>query len=276
MLWACPALRTDLQTIFLRQNGKKSAGHASSESGDSLRRKSLRIALRLEAFLGVPRQADRLPKPLEMLIATILSQNTNDKNSHRAYSELRAKFPTWKKLSEVPTRSIAETIRSGGMANQKSARIKKTLDAVRLRFGSHSLAKLRSMSDREVIAELTALDGVGFKTASCVLLFSLGRDVFPVDTHVHRICTRLGLNAGSRTPDETYHFMKKIVPPGRGYSFHTNLIRFGRLICRSNLPLCGACPLFAECRYPDKKRSRTMNGKSQRDFSFMLLDNVRA
>ena len=211
-----------------------------------------------------------------MLIATILSQNTNDKNSHRAYSQLRSRFPTWKKLAQAPARSIAEAIRSGGMGNQKSARIKRTLEAVKLRFGSHSLARLGSMSDEEVIEELTALDGVGFKTASCVLLFSLGRDVFPVDTHVHRICTRLGLADGSRNPDETYHAMRDLVPKGRGYSFHTNLIRFGRLVCRSNQPLCGDCPLFHECEYPEKQRSRTMKGKREREFNFMLLDNIRA
>ena len=241
-----------------------------------LRRKSFRIASRLETFLGVPQQAERLAGPLEMLIATILSQNTNDKNSHRAYKELRARFPTWKRLAGASVQSIADAIRTGGMANQKAARIKNTLHAVKQRFGTYSLAKLRSMSNEQVIGELIVLDGVGFKTASCVLLFSLGRDVFPVDTHIHRICTRLELSGGSRHPDDTYHIMKDLAPKGRGYSFHTNLIRFGRLVCRSTHPYCGDCPLFSECRHPNKERSHRMNGKRRQDFHFMLLDNIRA
>ncbi len=236
----------------------------------------MRVALRLEHFLGVPRQADQLPRPLDMLIATILSQNTNDRNSHRAYTELRRRFPSWKKLADAPIGSIADAIRSGGMANQKSIRIKQTLKTIKQRFGSHSLNSIRQMSDERVIAELTTLDGVGFKTAACVLLFSLGRDVFPVDTHVHRLCTRLGLNGGSRSPDETYHSMKQIVPRGRGYSLHTNLIRFGRLICKSTNPICGACALFSECRYAEKQHLRAMGmGKIRRDVNFMLLDNIR-
>jgi endonuclease-3 len=263
---------------FLKQRARHDSVHDSRTPGERrrLRQKTLRIALRLEHFLGVPRQAKKLPGPLTMLIATILSQNTNDRNSHRAYAELKRRFPSWKKLADAPVGSIADAIRSGGMANQKSTRIRHTVRFVKRRFGSHSLKSIRRMSDDQVITELTALDGVGFKTASCVLLFSLGRDVFPVDTHVHRLCTRLGLNGLSRTPDDTYHSMKEIVPKGRGYSFHTNLIRFGRLICRSNNPLCGACPLFAACRYPEKERSRTMNMERDRPgVNFMLLDNIR-
>lgn len=208
-----------------------------------------------------------------MLVATILSQNTNDKNSHRAFMKLRERFPRWEDAASAQTGSIRSAIKSGGMANQKSKRIKETLAAVKARYGVYDLSALGKKSDDKVIEELTSLKGVGFKTASCVLLFSLGRDVFPVDTHVHRICNRLGL-VKTKTPEKTYESMKNIFPKGRGYAFHTNLIRFGRRICRSANPLCGICPLFHECTFSGKKRQRRTRAASRADHDFMLLDNV--
>ncbi|HXX63176.1 MAG TPA: endonuclease III, partial [Bacteroidota bacterium] len=192
-----------------------------------LRRKTARVARLLEAFQGLPHQASRLPAPLDMLIATILSQNTNDKNSHRAYQSLRSAFPRWSDVADAPLSAIRRAIRSGGMARQKSGRIKAVLRAVHRTHGAFNLSALRKMSDAEVLDELTALNGVGRKTASCVLLFSLGRDVFPVDTHIHRICARLALAPGGNNPDRTYSAMRDLYPAGKGYSLHTNLIRFG-------------------------------------------------
>ena len=211
-----------------------------------------------------------------MLIATILSQNTNDKNSHRAYAALRRGLPTWAKVARAPEGTVRRLIRPGGMANQKAARIQETLRELRRRFGAYDLRRLRALSDEEIIGELTSLKGVGFKTAACVLLFSLRRDVFPVDTHVHRICNRLGLAPGCTTPEKTFHAMRSLVPRGKGYSFHTNLIRFGRRICRSSSPACEACPLYGECSYPSKERRAMKTRTSSRaDHDFMLLDNVR-
>ncbi|MBX2992629.1 MAG: endonuclease III [Bacteroidetes bacterium] len=240
-----------------------------------LRTKTLRVATTLEKLLGIPRQTSDLPPPLDMLIATILSQNTNDKNSHRAYTTLRAKFPRWDDVADAPMRSVIAAIRSGGMANQKSARIKQTLRAVKTRYGRHDLSALKRKPSASVLEELTSLNGVGLKTASCVLLFSMERDVFPVDTHVHRICNRLGL-ANSNTPEKTFEQMKTLIPKGKGYSFHTNLIRFGRMMCRSARPSCGECPLFDECLYEGKKkRKKQTRVPSTADHDFMLLDNVR-
>lgn len=226
--------------------------------------------------MGTPRQVFPLPRPLDMLIATILSQNTNDKNSHRAYLQLRKKFHRWSDVASAPLSSIVSSIRVGGMANQKAPRIKETLCAVRERFGGYGLSALDTMENSNIIGELTRINGVGVKTAACVLLFSMGRDVFPVDTHVHRICGRLGLAPGRTTPEKTFHFMQTLVPEGKGYSFHTNLIRFGRRVCRSNQPACNVCPLFDECIFPDKKRDlRRKRAASTADHDFMLLDNVR-
>jgi endonuclease III len=229
----------------------------------------------LETSLGTPVQAATLPRPLDMLIATILSQNTNDKNSHRAYTRLRKKYKRWKDVADAPLRGIIAAIRVGGMANQKSVRIKGTLAAVKKRFGGYSLAALGKMDSNAVIENLTRIDGVGIKTASCVLLFSMGRDVFPVDTHVHRICGRLGLAPGCTTPEKTSHSMKSLIPKGKAYSFHTNLIRFGRRICRSNNPACDICPLYETCVFSGKRRSNhARRATLSTDHDFMLLDNV--
>jgi endonuclease-3 len=133
---------------------------------------------------------------------------------------------------------------------------------------------LKLKTNDEVIEELTTLNGVGFKTASCVLLFSMGRDVFPVDTHIHRICNRLGI-VQTKTPEATYEEMKTMVPKGKGYSLHTNLIRFGRKVCRSANPACNICPLYDECAFDGKGTRRpAKRSSSTADHDFMLLDNV--
>jgi endonuclease-3 len=242
----------------------------------ALRKKTLRVARALESFLGTPTQSSSLPRPLDMLIATILSQNTNDKNSHRAYTRLRKKYRCWEDVAKAPLRSIINAIRAGGMANQKSPRIKETLLQVKKRFGSYTLSALKQMGNEEVIEELTKMNGVGVKTASCVLLFSMGRDVFPVDTHVHRLCGRLGLAPGCKTPEKTFWFMRDVYPKGRGYSFHTNLIRFGRQVCRSNNPACDICPLYDECLFEGKKAAYSAKRRlrSSTDHNSMLLDHV--
>lgn len=228
----------------------------------------------LDSALGKPVQHATLPRPLDMLIATILSQNTNDKNSHRAYIRLCEKYLAWKDVAEAPVRDIRAAIRVGGMGNQKSIRIKRTLIAVKDRFGGYDLSPIEEMDSAEVIEELTRIDGVGVKTASCVLLFSMGRDVFPVDTHVHRLCGRLGLAPGCSTPEKTFFSMQNIFPRGKAYSFHTNLIRFGRRVCRSNNPACEMCPLYDECVFPGKVKGRRKRASSKADHDFMLLDNV--
>jgi endonuclease-3 len=234
-----------------------------------------RVSRLLEESLGVPVQSRDLPPPLDMLIATVLSQNTNDRNSHRAYVALRKRYPSWESVAKAPVRSLAATIRSGGMANQKAARIKEILRTLRSRYGGYDLSPLRDRSNLEIIGELTQMKGVGTKTAACVLVFSLGRDVFPVDTHVHRLCGRLGLTHSSRSPDDTFEQMRPLIPPGKGYSFHTNLIRFGRKVCHSHRPACGHCPLYDECVF-EGKGQKSMEGQkpSKADHSFMLLDNI--
>lgn len=240
-----------------------------------MKKKTTKIVRLLESHLGVPRQKRMRTDPLDMLIGTVLSQNTNDRNSHRAYTELRRRFPTWKKVAKASARAIASAIRVGGMKNQKSGRIKEILHVIYGRTGSYSLRGIEKISNSEAILALTSLNGVGVKTAACVLLFSLRRDVFPVDTHVHRICNRLGL-VRTKSPDKTFEMMQDLIPPGKAYSFHTNLIRFGRSVCRAQRPGCHQCPLYDVCEYSEKERYALVKShtSTREDPNFMLLDEI--
>src|SRR5581483_10150188 len=132
--------------------------------------------------LRVPRRAD----PLEELVLTVLSQHTSDANADRSYRSLRAAFPTWDAVARARPPELAETIRSGGLANVKAPRIQAILDEIHAREGAYTLSFLRDRSDAEVRAYLTSLPGVGPKTAAVVMAFALGRSTIPVDTHVHR------------------------------------------------------------------------------------------
>jgi endonuclease-3 len=237
--------------------------------------KEFRIIRLLESHIGIPRQRKKRADPLDMLIGTLLSQNTNDRNSHRAYVELRKRFPTWKKVADAPVNAIASAIRVGGMKNQKSKRIKGLLRTVHEQFGSYRLRGIEKMTNDEVISILTDFHGIGFKTAACVLLFSLRREVFPVDTHIHRICNRLGL-VRTRTPDKSFEAMKSLIPEGKSYSFHTNLIRFGRTICIARRPRCGQCPLYDQCLFAGKEMfaSAKRSTSPRHNTDFMLLDEI--
>jgi len=210
-----------------------------------------RLADALEGQFGRPRPPRKKSRPLDSLIATLLSQNTNDRNSYRAWLRLKRQFPSWAKVHKAPWQAVAKAIEVGGLKNQKARRIKLILRKVLKQRGSFSLDFLKQMSNEEALEYLLAMKGVGSKTAACVLVFSLGRDVFPVDTHIHRICNRLAL-AKTKSADETYEAMKPLLPLGSAYSFHVNLIHFGRQTCRSNNPLCGQCVLFDECSFPKK------------------------
>ena len=164
---------------------------------------------------------------------------------------LKREFPSWRKVHEASWQAIAKAIEVGGLKNQKAQRIKMMLRAILKERGAFTLDFLKRMSDEKATEYLLEMKGVGSKTAACVLVFSLGRDVFPVDTHIHRICNRLGL-VRTRSADDTFEAMKPLLPAGRAYSFHVNLIHFGRQTCRSQNPLCGQCALFDECMYLQK------------------------
>jgi len=217
-----------------------------------LRRWVARVTRKLEKHFGEPTLGRRPDDPLEVLIVTILSQNTNDELRDRAYERLRDKYPTYEGLLRAPVRSIASAIRTCGLHRQKSQRIKRVLLWTQERFGSLSLGGLCRMSTEEAFEALTSLNGVGPKTAAVVLLFGCGREIFPVDTHVHRTTRRIGLVPWKSTREQTFARMQPLVAEGKALSLHLNLIRLGRTICRAPRPRCGECFLVKDCRFPEK------------------------
>ncbi len=204
-----------------------------------------------------------------MLIATILSQNTNDNNSFKAYQNLKSHYKSWDELVNVKRVTIESVIRVAGLARQKSEAIKKLLDSLK-KSRNISIDFIRLLDDHSAIERLTNYKGIGVKTASCVLLFSLDRNVCPVDTHVQRTTNRIGI-VSEKSPDKTFFALNNNFPDKIAHSFHTNLIRLGRKICTPTKPSCGICPLLKICHYPDKNFDLKKEG-SKRDF--MLLDNV--
>ncbi|MBI4507265.1 MAG: endonuclease III [Chloroflexi bacterium] len=191
------------------------------------------------------------PKPrrdaLSELIEVILSQNTSDANAARAFAQLRRAFPTWQALLDAPTERVADAIRSAGLSNVKAPRLQAVLRAIRERYGALDLDHMADLPLDEARAELTALPGVGPKSAACVLLFSLGLPALPVDTHVHRVALRLGLLPPKADAARAHALLEALVPPADRYAFHVALITHGRRTCHARRPRCPACPLADIC-----------------------------
>jgi endonuclease III len=193
----------------------------------------------------------RLPRrdPLSELIAALLSQNTSDANSVRAFENLVSTFDTWDKLAQADVDKISEAISGGGLNRIKAPRIKAILERIGEEKGSFDLSFLKDMPLAEARSWLESLPGVGPKTAACVLLFSLGRPALPVDTHVYRVSQRLGIINAKVSPDNAHKILGKKVEPEDVYEFHINMVRHGRKVCRSQSPLCGGCLLNKGCVY---------------------------
>ncbi|MFZ5516529.1 MAG: endonuclease III domain-containing protein [Candidatus Zhuqueibacterota bacterium] len=213
-----------------------------------LRDLAIDIVTALEKKFGIPGR-DAPMDPLSNLILTVLSQSTNDKNRDTAYSRLKEKFPTWEGVMTADAKEVEEAIRPGGLARQKSQRIQEILTWIKGEYGGFSLDGLCGMNPDEAIEKFCQLKGVGVKTISVVLLFSCQVDIFPVDTHVHRICQRVGLVPAGTSAEKTFWMMRPLVPGGKSYSLHLNLLALGRTICLARKPRCEACPLSALCRF---------------------------
>jgi endonuclease-3 len=205
-----------------------------------------RIHRRLRRAYG-PLNPPRRLDPVEELILTILSQNTSDVNRDRAYEELRRRFPTWDRLAAARPRDVVAAIRPGGLANTKAPRILAVLREIRRREGSIDLGWMREASDQEVGEYLTSLPGVGPKTAACVLAFALDRPALPVDTHVHRVATRLGMLLPRTAAGPAHAVLQSLVPPALRVEMHVGLIRHGRAVCKAGRPRCEVCPLQDLC-----------------------------
>jgi endonuclease-3 len=183
------------------------------------------------------------------LVLTILSQNTSDANSGRAFMRLRQHFPTWEALLATDPDDIVPAIQAGGLARIKAPRIKAILEEVWARLGSFDLTFLKDKPLDEAKAWLRSLPGVGPKTAACVLMFALGRPALPVDTHVHRVAQRLGLVAAKVGAAEAHDILEAVLKPEEIYPFHISLIKHGRRLCRAKRPLCERCPLLDGCPF---------------------------
>ncbi|MFN3704589.1 MAG: endonuclease III domain-containing protein [Thermoflexales bacterium] len=210
-----------------------------------LKRKAQRVHSILLRTYGEPRWT-RLDGVSE-LVATILSQNTNDNNRDLAYSRLRARFPTWEAVRDADPQAVIEAIRPAGLANQKGPRIQAALRHITNSHGQLSLDFLADLPLEEGRAWLTSIHGVGLKTASIVLLFCYGKPAFPVDTHVHRVTGRLGLRDAQLNADQTHYWMEALCQSGWHGPLHLNLIRLGREVCQSRTPQCAHCPLRRLC-----------------------------
>ena len=205
-----------------------------------------------QALLKTYGEPERAPMDaVSELVCTILSQNTNDNNRDRAYTALRARFPTWEQVRDAPARHVVAAIRPAGLANQKGPRIQKVLRRIaELNPGQPlNIDFLADMPVEEAKQWLLSLDGVGPKTAAIVLLFSLDRPAFPVDTHVHRVTTRLGLIPEGVTAEKAHGLLESLVPPEWYLPFHINVIRHGRTVCQARKPRCPDCPLQKHCDY---------------------------
>lgn len=219
-----------------------------------LRKFVRQVHQRLLDFYGEPIWRNPLP-PLDELVSTILSQNTNDTNRDRAFNSLRRRFQTWELVRDADSGSVIEAIRSAGLANQKGPRIQQVLRGITAERGSLDLGFLSDLPLEESRAWLMKFKGVGPKTAAIVLLFSLGRPAFPVDTHIYRVTGRLGLRPERMSVEEAHPFLESLFPPETYYAAHLNIIRLGREICLARKPNCPACPLEKVCRYAREQKA---------------------
>jgi len=221
----------------------------------------LRTILRkLEQAYGSPRW-DPNHDPLGELVATILSQNTSDVNSDRAFVALRSAYRTWDEVLQAHPDDLASVIRSGGLARLKSRRIQEILHTIKTHQGHLRLDFLMEMPMPAARAFLAEFPGVGPKTIACVLLFACGHPAFPVDTHIYRVTTRLGLLPASCSAERAHAVLEPLIPPAQVYRAHVNLICHGRTVCKARQPDCRHCCLHSWCPYPQQSTLASATGR---------------
>ena len=271
------------------QNGEKKPVAVRDGEPELLRlRRAIEV---LEEVYGVPKS--RGLGPVDILVQTILSQNTTSANTHRAFENLKRRYPDYGPLLAAPDEEVAGLIRCGGLADIKTQRIKEALEKIRERKGGREIEEvggrkgegvliqvggeaagvgdggvgddaagsadgidlgfLASLDPQEARDYLLSLPGVGPKTAAVVLLFGFSMPFIPVDTHVNRLSRRLGFVPEKATIEEAERVLEAITPPDKRCSFHVNLIRHGRAVCKARSPLCSGCPLGEICPYPDRE-----------------------
>jgi endonuclease-3 len=237
---------------------------SKTETSQGERRKKVDACIRiLEDLYGVPRVEEF--DPVDLLVMTILSQNTSDTNSHRAFAKLKSGYPSYQELLGAPEKEIAEKIREGGLAEIKTQRIKATLHKIKEDTGSISLSFLADLGKEKAAEYLTSLPGVGPKTAAVVLLFAFRMPFMPVDTHVYRVTRRLGLVPEKASVKRAQEILEEITPPEKYLSLHLNLIIHGRSICRARNPRHDECALRSLCCF--YQRAQALNERSNHPHS---------
>jgi endonuclease III len=226
-----------------------SAHEAPPVTVRSPRQQLRRAVAALDDAYGRPQLSPRYPS-VDELVFTVLSQNTADVNTERTFAALKARFPEWSAARDASAEEIEAAIALGGLAHTKAPRIKLILEALSAPGGAPDLGVLDTMTDAEAQDYLVGLPGVGPKTAACVLLFSLGRPVMPVDTHVHRLARRLGIIDAKTTADQAHPLLTELAgadDPEQVYAAHVDFVRHGRRVCHARRPACGECPLAGFC-----------------------------
>jgi endonuclease-3 len=248
---AAPARRSEVEDASrAARNGARASSAADEWVASVLEEKPVAYVIQnLESAYGVPVNKWAGWDVLDMLVSVILSQATSDVNSERTYDALKKRFPDWDSVLRAREQTLADAIRLGGLANQKAAVIRELLRQIKERRGSFDLSFLRGLPAEDAVRYLAGFRGVGPKTAACTLLFACATEVFPLDTHIFRVLRRVGLIPAKCSDEFAHRVMNRLVPAGKFYSFHVNLIRHGRKLCRPREPVCGRCPVVEYCDY---------------------------
>lgn len=212
----------------------------------------------LRDFYGIPEWREPLP-PIDELVSTILSQNTNDINRDVAFNRLKEKFPDWEAVRDALEDEVIDAIRPAGLANQKGPRMQAILRQISEERGTLDLDFLKGKKREEAHQWLSRFNGVGPKTAAIVLQFSLDIPAFPVDTHIYRVTGRIGLRPEKMTVEKTHAWMERLFLPEQFGPGHLNIIRLGREICHARNPECERCPLNVHCDYYYNLKSTSIN-----------------
>jgi len=222
------------------------------DTPSDIQKKIWKIRQRLIDAFGSPKWRPSLP-PVDELVSTILSQNTNDTNRDTAFEQLKEKFPDWRSVMTADTKDLIEVIRTAGLANQKGPRIQQALmDISATNGGKINLGFLKEMERDKAREWLMAVNGVGPKTAAIVLLFSLGIPAFPVDTHIYRVTGRIGIRPEGLSVEKTHAYLEERIPDEYFYDLHLNLIKLGREVCGARKWHCYRCPVEDLCAFENK------------------------
>jgi endonuclease III len=220
------------------------------------------LAKRLAQTYQSPRLGNK-DDPLDELVFILLSQMTTGPSYERVFDRLKDEIGAWSQLRSIREQDLIRIISDAGLANQKAPRLKAIAERVFTDFGPDGLDALRSMETRQAETYLTTLPGVGVKTAKCVLMYALGREVLPVDTHVGRVARRLGLVPSDMPGSRVHDALEAVVPPELRYAFHVNAVVHGRAVCKARNPKCDVCLLSDLCS-TGRSRLRPPRSTSQR------------